>query len=696
MKTNACYLPSMKIRHLDTCMAGLVLACSNMVLAQAPGPAVVPKEAMATGQFQPSWESLANYQVPTWYRDAKFGIWAHWGPGCQPEQGDWYGRKMYVKGESDYKYHLAHYGHPSEFGFKDVCHAWKAENWHPEELMKLYKRAGAQYFVALANFHDNFDNWDSKYQPWNSVNIGPKKDLIGGWAAAARNEGLRFGVTLHAARAWDWYDVTRAADKSGPKKGVTYDGKLTKADGKGTWWEGYDPQDLYAQNHGPGQEQAYADKFYNRCLDLLNRYQPDLLYFDDSTLPISQQPEIGLGILAHFYNSSARWHGGRNEAVVNIKQLSDAQKKCLVWDIEAGRSPRCEPLPWQTDACIGDWHYLRRLYDEKGYRTPATVIRTLVDIVSKNGNLQLNIPVRGDGSLDSEEIQFLEQLGDWMQANGQAIFGTRPWIIFGEGPDELGPAENWNEGLARPLDARDIRFTAKGDVVYAYVLGWPTDPLVIHSMAQGSALVAGDIASIELLGCDAKLTWQRSSNGLTIAMPGKKPAGEVFGFKITGLKTVATADTSRLDYVPRTKPKYNRETGRLVAEQSDGRIVFDPEAARLLVKDASVDSMSTGRIHVSVWGKANELASWRAQVSKPGTFTLTALIHGGTSQPIIFAINGQSLTAQPKVGDGYAEVVVGEVTIAQAGEIQLVLRPPNPASWQGCTLAEITLTPKNE
>jgi alpha-L-fucosidase len=649
---------------------------------------------MAVGKFQPSWESLAQYQVPEWYRDAKFGIWAHWGPGCQPEQGDWYARKMYIEGEADYLDHLARYGHPSEFGFKEICHAWKAENWNPEALMKLYKRAGAQYFVALANFHDNFDNWNSKYQPWNSVNIGPKKDLIGGWAAAARKEGLRFGVTLHGARAWEWYDVTLGADKSGPKKGVPYDGKLTKADGKGTWWEGYDPQDLYAQDHGPGQSEAYTVKFYNRCLDLLNRYHPDLLYFDDSTLPLSKQPEIGLGILAHFYNASAQWHHGCNEAVVNLKQLTDEQKKCMVWDIEAGRSPRCEPLPWQTDACIGDWHYLRRLYDEKSYRTPDVVIRTLVDIVSKNGNLQLNIPVRGDGTLDSEEIKFLELLGGWMQVNGEGIFGTRPWIIFGEGPDELGPAENWNEGLARPLDARDIRFTTKGEVVYAYVLGWPADKLLIHSMAKGSALVSGEIAKIELLGSDARLNWQRTSEALAITLPDKKPNDCVYCFKITGLKTVANADTSHLDYVPKAKPKYDRETGRLVTQQSDGRIVLDPEAARLPLKESSVDSMSTGRIHISVWGKAVELASWRARVVKPGTFTVTALIQGGNAQPIIFDINGKSLIAKPPEGSQYATVEVGEVTVKQPGEISLVLRPPDPATWKGCTLAEITLTPK--
>ena len=185
---------------------------------------------MADGKFQPTWESLKQYETPEWFRDAKFGIWAHWGPQCQPERGDWYARHMYSEGHWQYQDHLARYGHPSKHGFKDVIHEWKAEKWDPDKLLALYKRAGAEYFIALANHHDNFDNYDSKYQPWNSVNLGPKKDLIGGWAKAARSNGMRFGVSVHAAHAWSWYETAQGADKEGPLAGVPYDGKLTKAD----------------------------------------------------------------------------------------------------------------------------------------------------------------------------------------------------------------------------------------------------------------------------------------------------------------------------------------------------------------------------------------------------------------------------------------------------------------------------------
>ena len=207
-------------------------------------------EFMTSGPFKPDWNSLSSYQTPEWFRNAKFGIWAHWGPQCQPEFGDWYAREMYMEGSRKYKYHVEKYGHPSKFGFKDVINEWKAELWDPESLVSLYKQAGAKYFVALANHHDNFDLYKSKYQKnWNSTKIGPKKDLIGGWEKAARSNGLRFGVSVHAAHAWSWMETAQRADKNGPLAGVPYDGKLTKADGKGRWWDGLDPQELYEQNH---------------------------------------------------------------------------------------------------------------------------------------------------------------------------------------------------------------------------------------------------------------------------------------------------------------------------------------------------------------------------------------------------------------------------------------------------------------
>jgi alpha-L-fucosidase len=485
------------------------------------------------GPYQPSWDSLVQqYNCPEWLRDAKFGIWAHWTAQCVPEQGDWYARKMYIPGDPDYKYHVAKYGHPSQFGFKDICNIWKAENWDPEKLIQLYKRAGAKYFVALANHHCNFDCWNSKYQPWNSVNIGPKKDIVGTWAAAARKSGLRFGVTVHSARSWTWYEVAQGADKEGPLAGVPYDGKLTKADGKGKWWEGYDPQDLYAQNHKPGEkpDQAYIDKFYNRVKDLVDSYRPDLLYFDDSVMPLAGVSDVGLRLAAHYYNANIQWHGGKNEAVLNTKHLKPEQAKGLVWDIERGRSRKIEEYPWQTDTCIGDWHYRK---GEK-YKSVGEVVQTLVDIVSKNGNMLLNIPVRGDGTIDDEEMKFIEGLTRWMDINGEAIFSTRPWKVSGEGPVREKAGTSYQDEKGLPNTSEDIRFTTKGNVLYAVLLGWPENQAVIKSLSSGEKLWFGEIAKVQLLGVKQPLKFSRNEQGLTVEMPPEKPCDHAFVLKISG------------------------------------------------------------------------------------------------------------------------------------------------------------------
>jgi len=248
-----------------TLIKGMAATLPSLWLSRALGNDFLQteylKESIIKGPFKPTWESLQNYQTPEWFRDAKFGMWAHWGPQCQPEAGDWYARNMYQEGSRQYKIHLQKYGHPSKFGFKDVINEWKAEKWDPEELVSLYKNAGAQYFMALANHHDNFDLYDSKYQKhWNAIKIGPKKDLIGGWAKAARSNGLPFGVSVHASHAWRWYEVAQRSDKTGQYAGIPYDGKMTKADGKGKWWEGLDPQELYAQNH-PLSKNSLDDNF---------------------------------------------------------------------------------------------------------------------------------------------------------------------------------------------------------------------------------------------------------------------------------------------------------------------------------------------------------------------------------------------------------------------------------------------------
>ena len=518
------------------------------------------KAATPAAPFAPTWASLVDgYRAPDWFRDAKFGIWAHWSAQCVPEMGDWYARNMYRQGNWQYEHHLKTYGHPTRVGFMEMQNRWKAEAWEPEALMDLYAKAGAKYFVALANHHDNFDAYDSKYHGWNSVRVGPKRDIVGTWAKVARAKGLRFGVSNHSAHAWHWLQPAYGYDPEGPLVGQRYDAwRLTKADGRGTWWEGLDPQDLYTgrnmvmpdgittirtanewhdQNDGawdekpPAANPAFTRQWFLRARDLIDSYRPDLVYFDDSGLPLGQ---AGLDITAHYYNASMAWHGGKLEAVVNGKLIPPERRAALVEDVERGQRDGIEPLPWQTCTCIGDWHYNRGVFDNHTYKSAASVIHRLADIVSKNGNLLLSIPVRGNGAIDADERKLLADLAEWMGRNGEAIHGTRPWRSFGEGPTRVAGGM-FSEDKAQSFTAEDFRFTTKDGALYAIALGWPKSGVLrIATLAQDSALAPGPIERVEVLGASDSLPLTRSRKGLEVRLPEGLAGSTAVALKIRG------------------------------------------------------------------------------------------------------------------------------------------------------------------
>lgn len=526
----------------------------------AAGALSLPHARAASTAFAPAWSSLVdNYRVPEWFRDAKFGIWAHWSAQCVPEAGDWYARNMYIQGHRQYDHHLRTYGHPSKVGFMEIQNRWKAENWDPEALMDLYANAGARYFVALANHHDNQDCYDSKHHGWNTVRTGPRRDIVGTWARVARARGLRFGVSNHSAHAWHWFQTAYGYDPEGPLAGQRYDAyRLTKGDGRGTWWQGLDPQALYTgrnvlmpdgistartgrewhekntffwNEEPPPNNPAFTRSWYLRCRDLIDSYRPDLVYFDNNGLPLGQ---AGLDIAAHYYNASMAWHGGKLEAVINAKVLPAERRAGLVEDVERGFREGIEPLPWQTDTCLGDWHYDRSIFDNHRYKSATTVIHRLCDIVSKNGNLLLSVPVRGDGTIDADERGILGEIAAWMGRNSEAIHATRPWRTFGEGPTRVAGGM-FSEHSSQPFTAEDIRFTSKAGALYAIALGWPTDGMLrIAALAEDSALAPGAIERVEALGAADSLPFTRSRKGLEVRLPEGMAGGIAVALKIRG------------------------------------------------------------------------------------------------------------------------------------------------------------------
>jgi alpha-L-fucosidase len=475
------------------------------------------------GPFAGNWNSLLQYEAPEWYRDAKFGIWAHWSPQCVPEKGDWYARNMYVEGSDQYKYHLEHYGHPSRFGYKDLCPQWTLLDWQPDQLIDRYKKAGARFFFALANHHDGFDCWNSKHHPWNSQRIGPRRDVVGTWAKAARDRGLRFGVTVHQARNWWWFEPSHGADKLGPQAGIPYDGALRQDQGQQDWWQGFDPQVLYGPKHPANAlpDPSYVMDFYNRTRDLIDQHDPDILYFDNSMFPLGW---AGMDIAAYLYNRSLRTRGGKLDVVANIKNAPAHLLKAIVHDCERGLTNELMPYAWQSETCLGNWHYERALFDKPGefggYLHPRDVIHWLVDTVSKNGTFVLNVPGKPDGTIDSKEIAVLDKITAWMSVNSSAIFETRPWKIFGEGPTKVS-AGAFNRTSVANLGAKDVRFTRSKDnrVVFAILLGLPTQEINIEALGLSGANSPGKIEKVEVLGAQQAPVFKQTQNGLSIKVP---------------------------------------------------------------------------------------------------------------------------------------------------------------------------------
>ncbi len=637
-----------------------------LVITAVATPRMLKAEDLpiADGPFKPTADSLKQYQCPEWFRDAKFGIWAHWGPQSVPMDGDWYARGIYEQGSRHYKYHLEHYGHPSEFGYKDIIPLWKAEKWDPDRLMSLYKKAGARYFVSMGSHHDNFFLWNSKLHRWNSVNMGPHRDVVGEWQKAAEKYGLKFGVSEHLGASFTWFQSSHRSDKTGPKQGVAYDGADPKY------------QDLYHFPAEPGDTGWYSKnpkwqhQWFDEIKELVDNYHPDLLY-SDGGVPFGN--DVGRSMIAHLYNSNAALHGGRCEAVYNCKEASDGR---WVEDLERGIMRGINPHPWQTDTSIGDWFYNRQWK----FRPVSWVIDRLVDNVSKNGNLLLNVVQRPDGSLDPEVETMLEQLADWNAVHGEAIFGTRPWLVYGESAVRVKGGQ-FNEDYQ--YNAREIRFTAKGNILYAIALGWPEDrQVVVHSLARPDNQDVNHITSVSLLGFDGKVDWKQTTEGLVVTLPSKKMSEFTAALKITG---------DRLTNVP-----FSASSAAVVPD-SRGKLTLTPADANLR-GGIQVENKS-GSPNLGFWDSGKDTANWDVKFTTPGRFKVSTQIASLEGSDFVVEIGDQVLTASaPKTSswDRFESISLGEVRIKQPGDVTVTVRAKDAAKWKPINLRAIVLEPENQ
>lgn len=535
---------------------------------------------IAEGPCGPTWKSIGDhFKRPLWWRQAKIGIWLFWGPMSVGQEGDWYAKWIYMpkhawNGFTDvYAHHAERFGHPSQSGFKDILPLWKAEKWEPEKLMALYKRAGARYVLAQGQHHDNFDNWNSRHQPWNSVNIGPRRDVVGDWKKAADKEGMRFGIAFHGDYALWWYQPAFLADLEGPLKGIPYDA-ARNYEGKETWWKkmGLDLKDLYGIDlkdevvypagftgdpnefrmrnplgHGIPDGNLkkhtefarwFATKFARRVIDAIDSYSPDFIFFDGGgSYPFcgyltgrGLRADVVPRVIAHLYNTSMAKNDGRIEAMAFTKGNEDARAVAVNCESKVFSEIKRDQ-PWHTENAVGDWVYRPGLFYDTGM-----VIRQMLEAVSRDGNYIINLPLTPAGTLDPGGVKTLEEMGAWMDVNGEGIYDSSAWDVWGEGSVVMKSGVLDKQHASTPYTGQDIRYVTRNGFVYAYLMAWPADDrAILHSLAKP----AGNITGVTLLGCGQKLSWRQTDEGLAVTLPEKKPCQFAYGLKVAGVNLKA-------------------------------------------------------------------------------------------------------------------------------------------------------------
>ena len=478
---------------------------------------------MPKGPFEPSWRSLKNYKVPKWFQDAKFGIFIHWGVYSVPAfDNEWYPRNMYIQGHPAYEHHIKTYGPHKEFGYKDFIPMFTAENWDPDEWAKLFRRAGARYVVFVAEHHDGFALWDCSYTRWNSVRMGPKRDIVKELSEAVREQGLIFGVSYHRAEHW-WFfepgmhfdsDVKdpRFFDLYGPAKPASLD-----------------PFEPPSEKNVP-PDKEFLNDWLLRAIELVDKYRPQVFYFDWWINNPAFEPYLRF-FAAYYYNRAEQWDLG---VVINYKIRAFPQGTAVL-TLERGTAADIMKYPWQVDTsvCKKSWGYIK----DHDYKPVSWIVHDLIDVVSKNGCLLLNIGPKPDGTIPDEQKRILNNIGSWLNVNSEAIYNTRPWKVYGEGPVKVTTGQ-FTDTKRAPYTSRDIRFTTKyiypyGNVLYAIFMDWPENGILeIKSLGSNLRLFNGKIKFIELLGSNEPLEWHLDEASLKVRLPKERPCEYAYVLKI--------------------------------------------------------------------------------------------------------------------------------------------------------------------
>jgi alpha-L-fucosidase len=480
--------------------------------------------------YKESWESLQRKPIPQWFRDAKFGIYTHWGvyavPACGPN-ATWYGYNMYREGSLQHNYHVRKYGDPSKFGYKDFIPLFTAEKFDPVEWAELFKRSGARFAGPVGEHHEGFSMWDTRHNAWNAARMGPRRDILGELEREIRKAGLRYMVAMHHAETWWFYPHWKTQyDVSNPEYSGLY-GEIhdMQWEGKG---EALDPNP-YIANHEkfwPTQRKPtkeFLDRWLAKLKEITDNYSPDLFWFDFGLRFVRESYKKAF--LAYYFNEAEK--KGLDPAVVY--KWHNLVPGCGIEDLEQGGRDELAYNAWVTDTTVDGGEAWGYIYNNT-YKSARTLVHYLVDNVSKNGALLLSIGPKPDGTIPEPVVEVLEDMGAWLSVNGEAIYGTTPWIIPGEGPN-LGRVTGPFSEYKRPeYGAEDIRFTCKDDSLFAIVLGKPAGELVVGEL--GIYLYDGEIASVSMLGSPERIDWSFSAKGLRIRVPDELPCDHAVAFRI--------------------------------------------------------------------------------------------------------------------------------------------------------------------